>query len=573
MSVAPPKNDQETEPLIIRGGEIPGEASVESTPTDGRDPLEQLPGETFEAYVERTSALLNDRPEAVDQILARAEEEVARIEKAEDAATASDEALMAGALARIPADARLGQDAFAPAQEEFHALVAEQREALADLRADAPEATSTPVANAASTVGAAPPAGGEPMSEVAAESVDDAVTKTEVGEDVDEGSTTDVHTSQVVEAVAATGLTPDHLERDHAPVTPERHIPPLANDPTALHTPEEIDKECQNASQTITSLESLAATTDQAGLGEALPSSATMREWLPIDSPLRRSAQELIKHPLTPEEAIRAEVDAYGIAVRAMIELDLTSETSSEQAATAMVGLAAFFEQARLMRERLPQAARSALAAAIREASSHSPLAPSSFSSEGEVFAWADRTHHQTATLLQSRAKRMRSPDGLDVDQMSGTEPVVEKEMPAVDLSRERAKAMQVMTILAKTNRERYDRRLNVLLPVSPTEFNQRLGSLSADDGKAIAEMAKFIGDVMRRPLPNEGSRISETSENLTELLRALTAMQGLAESLPVPARETFFRDVRDWDDTKRRLAEKNTRLRKRLDAVNAYGR
>ena len=572
MSAVPPKQD--TEPLVIGTGEIPGEEPVESTPTDGRDPLEQLPGETFEAYVERTSALLDERPEVVDRILARAEEEVAMVEKTEDAAAASDQALMAGALARIPADARLGEDAFAPAQEEFHALVAEKREELADLRADAPEATSAPVVVAASTFGVGAPAGGEPMGEVGVESGGDMTTEAEAQEDAGEVPTVEAHAAPLVGAAVATESTLDHSEQEHVrAASPERHIPPLANDPSAPHTPEQIDKEYQNASQTITSLESLAATTDQAGLGDTLPSSGTMREWLPIDSPLRRSAQDLAKNPLTPEEAIRAEVDAYGVAVRAMVELDLTSETSSEQAATAMVGLAAFFEQARSMRERLPQGARSALAAAIREASSHTLSAPGSFSSDGEVFAWADRTHLQTSDLLRKRAKGMRTPDGRDVDPSPGSEPVVEKEMPAVDLSRERGKAMQVMTILAKTNRERYDRRLNILLPVSPTEFNQRLGSLSTEDGKAIAEMAKFIGDVMRRPLPNEGSRISETSENLTEMLRALTAMQGLAESLPVAARETFIRDVPDWNDTKKRLAEKNARLRKRLDAVNAYGR
>ncbi len=414
-STSTPVNPTETEPLADAQEQASATPETVVIGTDGTDPLEQMPGETFEAYVERTATLLDGRPDTIDRILENAKKQIASIEKQDAVEAAADAALLSGALSRIGTGPSEGSTELAETQAELDRLVAEGREDLKGMQADANGIAMAPVANTSAPT--------PTEATIASSEVPSVSTIPETATPVTEISTTDLDSDRLEgETVSAELSTPETSPPANASTTlettpekpgdPLRVVTSVEGDPMAPHTPEEVSRTYQEATTTIDQVLNLATQTDKAGLGDLLPSASSMHEWLPADSPLRLPFAER-KH-LTPEQAVRAEVDAYGIVLRAMVELDLSNLQPSgtpETAAASLEALAAVFDQAHDLRDRLPKAARSALVDAMHDASAHDLEAPGSLASDTILFSWANRTHEKTTSILRARAKKIRTGD------------------------------------------------------------------------------------------------------------------------------------------------------------------
>jgi hypothetical protein len=198
-------------------------------------------------------------------------------------------------------------------------------------------------------------------------------------------------------------VAPAEVEEPPAVDAGPRAIASLEGDANAPQSPQEIDTAYRDASGSMDQALALAARTDSEGLDGLLASPQEMNSWLPADSPLRLPENE--RRSLTPEQAVRAQVDAYGVMLRAMAELDLSAPAADGQAEknpAALRAAADLFEAAARSADRLPAAAHGALLDAMRGAASR--VQDAHMLSDGTLKTWVERTQREAIKSLRDRA-------------------------------------------------------------------------------------------------------------------------------------------------------------------------
>ncbi len=188
-----------------------------------------------------------------------------------------------------------------------------------------------------------------------------------------------------------------------------RPIASLEGDESAPDTPQEISETFQGAVIVEEQALSLSVSLERSGLVGIMPSKTELLSWLPKDSPLLLPTNE--RGNLSPEQAVRAEVDAYGLMLTAMASLDLQNLSTPDdpvKAAAELDALADMFDGADRMRQDIPDGAREALNAAMRDAATRAVSAPSRLSSDAEVGIWVNEMHTNLPNTIRNIAKSLR---------------------------------------------------------------------------------------------------------------------------------------------------------------------
>ncbi len=188
-----------------------------------------------------------------------------------------------------------------------------------------------------------------------------------------------------------------------------RPIASLEGDESAPDTPQEISETFQEAVVVQEQALSLSVSLERSGLVGIIPSKTELLSYLPKDSPLLLPSNE--RSNLSPEQAVRAEVDAYGLMLTAMASLDLQNFSTPDdpaKAAAQLDTLADMFDGADRLRQDIPNGAREALNTAMRDAATRAVSAPSRLSSDAEVGIWVNEMHTNLPNTIRNIAKSLR---------------------------------------------------------------------------------------------------------------------------------------------------------------------